>query len=57
MNWLERRALEHADPVNMAAHIVASVLLIYGLWTHNWRWIATGVVKAFLGHLYVWLKK
>lgn len=57
MNWLERRALEHADPTNLAVHIVASVFSIYGLRTHRWRWIAAAVVKAFLSYLNVWINK
>jgi fatty acid desaturase len=55
--WLERRMLEHANPVNCAAHIIASVAGIYGLWMQDWTWIITCIVIALIGHLYVWLKK
>jgi hypothetical protein len=55
--WLERRALEHANPVHLVLAKIGIVLLIYGLWTHNWMWIITGVILNFLGHLYCWLKK
>jgi hypothetical protein len=55
--WLERRVLEHANPVNCIAHIIASVVGIYGLWMHDWIWIIACIVIALIGHLYVWLKK
>jgi hypothetical protein len=55
--WLERRALEHANPVHLVLAIVGTGLLIYGLWMHGWVWITTGLVLNFLGHLYCWLKK
>ncbi len=55
--WLERIMLEHANPVNFTAHIIASVPLIYGLWMHNWTWLIVGIMIPLIGHLYVWLKK
>lgn len=55
--WLEKRSLEHANPVNLLAHIIAFVAGIYGLWFHNWTWIITALIIGFLGHLYCWLKK
>jgi hypothetical protein len=55
--WIERRALEHANPVHLSLALIGLVLLIYGLWIHNWTWIIGGVILNFLGHLYCWLKK
>lgn len=55
--WLERRALEHANPVNAMAHVIAAILGIYGLWMHNWTLIIAFIVLSLLGHLYVWLKE
>ncbi len=55
--WFERILLEHANPVNLVLTIIGMGLLAYGLWTHSWVWIITGVVLNFLGHLYCWLKK
>lgn len=55
--WLERIMLEHANPVNFIAHIIASIPLIYGLWMHDWTWLIVGIMIPLIGHLYVWLKK
>ena len=38
-NWVERRTLEHANPVHLVLGIIGSIALIYGLWTHSWLWI------------------
>jgi len=56
-SWLEKKTLEHAHPVNLIAHILATVSGIYGLWMHNWTWIIVAVVLGLIGHLYVCLKK
>jgi hypothetical protein len=55
--WIERRALEHANPVHLSLALIGLVLLIYGLWIHNWTWIIGSVILNFLGHLSCWLKK
>jgi hypothetical protein len=34
-NWLERRCLDHANPVHFALQIVGAVPFIWGLWVHN----------------------
>lgn len=54
--WLERLALEHANPVNCAAHIAATAAFVWGLWAHELIWILAAILIAILGHLYVWLK-
>lgn len=56
-NWLERRALEHANPFHFVLAVIGVVPLIYGLWIHDWVLIAIGVLLNFFGHLYCWLKK
>ena len=56
-NWLERRVLEHANPVHLVLQVLGAIPLIYGLWIHNWTFISVGVLLNFLGHLYCWLKK
>jgi hypothetical protein len=55
--WLERRMLEHANPVHFAVAWVAMVGLVYGLWTHAWIWIVGSTVLACLGHVYCWTRK
>lgn len=56
-NWLERRVLEHANPVHLGLQVLGAIPLIYGLWVHNWALIAVGVLLNFIDHLYCWLKK
>jgi hypothetical protein len=56
-NWLERRVLEHANPVHLGLQALGAIPLIYGLWVHNWVLIAVGVLLNFYGHLHCWLKK
>lgn len=56
-SWLEERALEHANPVNCIASIVAFLVLAYGLWVNDWIWIIVSLVTGMIGHLYCWLKK
>jgi len=55
--WLEKRALEHADPVNCIASIISFIVIAYGLWINNWAWIIISLVIGMLGHLYSWFKK
>ncbi len=55
--WLEKLALEHASPMNCAAHTIAFIVIAYGLWTHGWTWIIAAAVIALVGHLYSWLKQ
>lgn len=55
--FLEKRALEHADPVNCIATIMAFAVLIYGLWTNEWFLIGISVTIGFIGHIVSWLRK
>jgi len=57
VTWLEKRDLEHGNPLHCVLAIIGAILLIYGLWIHGWAWIIAGVALNFLGHLYCWLKK
>lgn len=54
--WLEKRMLEHADPVHMTLALVGLIALIYGLWMQNWLWILLGTGLNIIGHIYVWIK-
>lgn len=56
-NWLERRVLEHANPVHLVFQVLGAIPIIYGLWIHNWILIGIGLFLNLIGHLYCWLKK
>ncbi len=55
-NWLERRMLEHANPVHFLLAIIATVGFVYGLWVHDWLWIIGSSALALLGHVYCWTR-
>ena len=55
--WLERRILEHANPVHFPLAMIAQVSLIYGLWIHSWMYIIGAMMLGFAGHLYCWIQK
>ena len=55
-SWLERRMLEHANPVHFPLAVAASAGLAYGLWTHDWLWIIGSSTLALLGHVYCWTR-
>jgi hypothetical protein len=54
-NWLERRMLEHANPVHFPLALAATAGFVYGLWAHDWFWVAGSAALALLGHLYCWV--
>lgn len=55
--WLERRMLEHANPVHFPLAVTASLGLAYGLWRHKWSWIVGSSALALLGHAYCWTRR
>lgn len=55
--WIERRILEHANPVHLVMQVLGAIPIIHGLWVHNWVYIGIGVLINLLGHLYCWFKK
>ena len=55
--WLEKRILEHANPVHFPLAIIAQASLIYGLWVHSWAFIIGAATLGFAGHLYCWMQK
>jgi hypothetical protein len=56
-SWLERRMLEHANPVHFPLALMATIGFIYGLWMHDWFWILGASVVALLGHVYCWTRQ
>jgi hypothetical protein len=52
--WMERRSLEHANPVHLPLALVGAVIIGYGLWAHDRRWIGVGLRLNIIGHLYCW---
>jgi hypothetical protein len=53
-NWLERRMLEHANPVHFPLALAASIGFAYGLWLHDWLAIVGAALLALSGHIYCW---
>ncbi|MDO8517337.1 MAG: hypothetical protein Q7S33_04405 [Nanoarchaeota archaeon] len=41
----------HKSPVNILLHYVAGIILIYGLWYHQWSFIISAIVIAIIGHI------
>jgi hypothetical protein len=56
-SWLERRMLEHANPVHFPLALAASIGLGYGLWAHDWLWVSGSAALALLGHVYCWTRQ
>jgi hypothetical protein len=54
---LERRMLEHANPVHFPLALAATAGFVYGLWAHDWLWIIGSSALALLGHVYCWTRK
>jgi uncharacterized membrane protein len=54
--WLERRMLEHAHPVHFTLAWIAMIGLVYGLWQHDWLWIAGSMIIGVVGHVYCWME-
>ncbi len=55
--WLEKRLLEHANPVHLVFQAMGVPLLIAGIWIHNWGLMIAGGVLNVIGHLYCWTKR
>jgi hypothetical protein len=55
--WLERRMLEHANPVHFPLALAATIGFVYGLWVHDWLWIIGAAALGLLGHVYCWTRK
>jgi hypothetical protein len=56
-SWLERRMLEHANPVHFPLALAASIGFVYGLWAHDWLWVIGSAALALLGHVYCWTRQ
>jgi hypothetical protein len=55
-SWLERRMLEHANPVHFPLALAASVGFAVGLWMHDWLAIVVASLLALSGHIYCWTR-
>ena len=53
--FVERRNLEHANPVLFLCFLIAGPSMLYGFWTHDALIILFSVVVFLLGHVYVWM--
>lgn len=54
---IEKRMLEHAEPVHFILAIIGVGCIVYGLWLHSWSWIIMGMVLNFVGHIFSWMKR
>ncbi len=57
LTWIERRMLEHANPVHLFLLLIAAVVLVTGLWENNVSYSLVGLAIALLGHVYCWMQK
>ncbi|MFH1249136.1 MAG: hypothetical protein V1660_03220 [archaeon] len=57
LSLLERFMLRHADPIQFTFHIIAAIVLMYGLWINNLNYIFVALFFALMGHLYSSIKK
>ena len=55
-NWLERRMLEHANPVHFPLALASSIGFACGLWMHDWLAIVGASLLALSGHIYCWTR-
>ena len=54
--FFEKRLLEHAEPVHATLAIIGVIVILYGLWLHQWSWIIGGLVLNLIGHIYSWVR-
>jgi hypothetical protein len=52
--WLERRMLEHANPLHFTLALVAGAGLAFGLWTHEYVVLLGAALLALSGRIYCW---
>lgn len=55
--FLEKRNLEHANPVLFTLLILGGSIITCGLWQHTGSAIAAGIILCFMGHIFVWTRK
>lgn len=55
--WLERLLLDAAYPANLLLGTLGGLILLYGLWMHNWIAIVIGVVLSIIGYITAWCIK
>ncbi len=55
--WLEKLMLEHANPINLIASLLAFLIFSYGLWLNNLAYVAVAIVLGLIGHIYCWLQQ
>ncbi len=55
--FIERRNLEHANPLLFTLLFFAIIIGVYGIWMHDWMSILIAGIIATIGHIYVWLVK
>lgn len=56
LNWIEKRMLEHANPVHLFILLIGGLVLITGLWEHNLSYSLVGLAVMLLGHIYCYFR-
>jgi len=46
----------HKNPLNLLFHVAGSIVVVCGLWTHNWKIIAIAITLLIIGHLFPYKK-
>ena len=46
----------HKNPWNQLFHLIAFIVVIYGLWMHNWTYIIAAIVIVVIGHAFPYKK-
>ncbi len=57
LSLIQKFVLLHAEPVNFIIHIIAAIILMYGLWINNLNYVFVSIFFVMIGHLYANLKK
>jgi hypothetical protein len=48
--------MSHKNPANLVLHIIAAVIIIYGLWMHDLGLILIGILIGVIGHIIAAIK-
>ncbi len=51
---LEKLMLEHANPINFIASILAFIVFSYAMWVNDIAYVAVAFMLGLIGHLYCW---
>lgn len=55
LNFIEKLALESANPVSILLGLLGVLALLGGMWEHEWAYIFSGLLLILAGHISCWL--